>query len=187
VAASPRPTQQWDGRIRTGVAFSYRNHYEVYFELARPGPVRILKEFDDAASRLLSTPGSEHDWSATGMACPICAATTTVNTNGERTEGRDRKRSVTRGNAIDPLRGRLREATEDSPTRLAELTVQSSTLLPRPAGGLCWITDDGTIRENGVLVPRQRSEDESRLTAKDLPNSWPDFTAIGKRAPTRRG
>ena len=35
-----------------------------------------------------------------------------------------------------------------------------------------------------VLVPVQRGEGWSCLTAKGLPNSWPDFTPIGKHLRT---
>src|SRR5262249_57754600 len=72
---------------------------------------------------LLLNPGKEHDWSATGRAYPTCAAAT-ITTNANSAERRNRKRFITGADAIDSLRGRVREAIWESQTRPAELTVQ---------------------------------------------------------------
>jgi hypothetical protein len=52
-------SEQWNDRIRAGVAVSCRNHCKVYFEFAGPRPVRIFKDFDSAASR---TPLNPRYW-----------------------------------------------------------------------------------------------------------------------------
>jgi hypothetical protein len=46
-----RSTQQWNNRIRAGSAVRRRNCYEVNFEFAALGSIRILKDFDNPASR----------------------------------------------------------------------------------------------------------------------------------------
>jgi len=80
---------------------------------------------------LLSIPGTEHNWSATGRAYPICPAATAVNTSGRRIE----ETMHDGGNAIGSS---------------AELTFQCSTLLPQSTGQSCFGSRMTGMRKLGL-------------------------------------
>ena len=113
---------------------------------------------------LLSIPGAEHGWSARGRARPICAAVRVVKINAKRADRRNRKRSMSSGNAIKPWMGNLPDRA--LAIRHAEPTQFNDSMRLRDRLGPSFL--ESWMTGKPEVIPREDGRQSSRKPTSHL-------------------